>query len=218
MRRSFWIKNNTHPLRVGRVPRPATLLRHPVDCVTASAISLPCADAIHEDLTKKLPAYLGFFEVDCGDPLTLELAANLLIPHCLYQGGSLKWIVPSDQGPNLPADVEWASKLPFSSIEMTSDDPREIRGCHPSAIGETNRKLLNSRGHARHAERMLASLLKNTEGDAEEFEIKFGKEEFGCANVRKLFEYSLNEQHVKRDGTGGPGRAKAYLLNRRPDP
>ena len=37
---------------------------------------------------------------------------------------------------------------------MTTDDPRQIRGCQLSAIGETNRKLLKSRGHTRHAERV----------------------------------------------------------------
>jgi uncharacterized protein DUF6883 len=195
---------------------PAMLLRQPIDCVTGSEIPLSCGDAIHDDLTKRLPAYLGFFEIDCGDPLTLELAANLLIPHCHYQRGTLKWIVPSDQGPDLPADAEWASKLPFSSIEMTTDDPRRIRGSQLSAIGEKNSKLLNSRGRSHHAERVLSSLLDQTEvdKDSQDFEIEFGNAEFGRANVSKLPKYCLNDEHTNADGTPGKGRDKAYLFRR----
>jgi hypothetical protein len=176
------------------------LLRKPIDCVTASEIPLSRGDSIHEDLKKKLPAYLGFFEVDRGDPLALELAANLLIPHCHYQDGTLKWIVPSDQGTDLPADVEWASKLPFSSIEMTVDDPLRISASELSITGQKNAMLLSQRGQQHHAEHVLMSLLHNTETDQEEFEIKFGKEEFGRANVRKLYEYDITVPVVGRNG------------------
>lgn len=195
---------------------PAMLLRQPIDCVTVSAIPLSCGDAINEDLKKKLPAYLGFFEVDCGDPLMLELAANLLIPHCHYQDGSLKWIVPSDQGPGLPADTEWASKLPFSSVEVTTDDPQHIRGRQLSAIGAKNSKLLKGRGRSRHAERVLSSLLDSTEGNKNktDFEIEFGNAEFDRANVSKLPKYCLNDQHTNPDGTPGKGRDKAHLFQR----
>jgi hypothetical protein len=202
--------NRHHNLEVQALP--AMLLSKPIDCVAVSEIPLFCGESIHEDLKNKLPAYLGWFEVDRGDPLALELAANLLIPHCHYQNGTLKWIVPSDHGPDLPADVEFASKLPFSSIEMTVHDPLRISARKLSTMGQKNAKLLNQRAQRHQAEHVLVSLLHNTEADQEEFEIKFKKEEFGRANVRKLYQYSLNEEHTKADGTPGEGRPKARLF------
>lgn len=50
--------------------------------------------------------------------------------------------------------------------------------------------------------------------DATEFKLEFGDEEFGKprADVHKLRDYCLNEQHTKPDGTPGDGRGKAYLF------
>lgn len=99
---------------------------------------------------------------------------------------------------------------------MTTDDPPHIRSHQLSAIGETNCKLLESRGRSQHAERVLSSVLDSTEAneDKTDFEIEFGNAEFGRANVSKLPKYCLNDQHTNRDGTPGKGRDKAHLFRR----
>jgi hypothetical protein len=199
-----------HKLDVQAIP--ATLLRQSIDCVTVSEMPISSGDAIHEVLRKKLTAYVGYFEIDCGDPLTLELALNGLISYCYYESGLLKWIVPLDQGVDLPADVDWAKGLSFSGVEGTIHPPERVPLTELSDIGRKNAKLLSQRAGPEHAGRVLASLLENTKADEKEFEIKFEKEEFGRANVRKLYDYSLNDQHKKADGTPGNGQPKARLF------
>jgi len=205
-----------HHLDVKSLPR--TLLRQPVECITVSDLPAACIDVVHKDLKNKLACYMGSFEVDRGDPLTLELAANGLIPFCQYQDRVLKWIVPFDHDPNVQPDISWARGLPFLSIELTRDDPQRIPSQPLSAVGEKNAQLLRSRSGPKHAEDVLVSLRDNIEDskDTTEFELNFGEEEFGKprANVRKLQDYCLNEQHTKPDGTPGDGRGKAYLFRR----
>jgi hypothetical protein len=72
----------------------STLLRQNVECITVSELSLVCSDAIHGELLNQCPGYLGCFEVDKGDPLALQLAANGLIPFCAYADRTLKWLIP----------------------------------------------------------------------------------------------------------------------------
>ena len=91
---------------------PWTLLRHSVECVTVSELTHTCADAIHIELKQNVAGYMGCFEVDRGDPLALELAANGLIPFCRYLRGILQWIVPFDHDPKLKPDISWAQNLP----------------------------------------------------------------------------------------------------------
>ncbi len=195
---------------------PWTLLRHSVECVTVSELTHTCADAIHIELKQNVAGYMGCFEVDRGDPLALELAANGLIPFCRYLRGILQWIVPFDHDPKLKPDISWAQNLPFSSIELTMNDPERIPAAPLSAVGKRNAHLLETQALPDHAEEVLESLRDSMEKskDATEFMIEFGKEEFDRprADVRKLRGYCLNEQHTKKDGTPGDGRGKAFLF------
>lgn len=193
---------------------PKLLLTKPIDCVTVSDLPLFCSDSIHQNFKESLTAYVGCFEIETGDPLALALAANLLVPLCQYEATSLRWIVPDDHGEGLPADAEWASELPFSSIELTNTDPLEIPADELSKIGEKNITLINSRGKKHHAERVISSLLEHTEGTLEPFEVAFGKAEFRKADVSKLPKYCLNHEHTNPDGTPGKGRDKALLFRR----
>jgi hypothetical protein len=75
------------------------LLIHNVECFTISDVSLTCSNHIHSELQQKCPSYLGCFEVDKGDPLVLELAANGLIPFCEYINETLRWLISFDDNP-----------------------------------------------------------------------------------------------------------------------
>jgi hypothetical protein len=189
-----------------------------VECVTVSDMRLGCADLIHHALKEKLACYLGCFEVDRGDPLALELAANGLIPFCHYENRALKWIVPFDHDGADDTVLSWARQLPFSSIKLTSHDPDRILGEQVSPQGEKSVQLLNGRAHSQHAEDVLIAFRTSLQDskDTTELRIEFGKAEFGNirADVRKLRDYCLNEQHTKPDGTPGDGRGKAYLFRR----
>ncbi len=197
---------------------PWTLLTHPIECVTVSELSHTCADAIHLELRRKVSGYIGCFEVDRGDPLTLELAANGLIPFCRYRGGTLEWIVPFDHDPRVKPDISWTRNLAFLSIELSADDPERIPAQTPSAVGKENAHLLEAQAHPGHAEEVLESLRDSMEKskDTTEFKIEFGQKEFGRprSDVRKLRDYCLNEQHTKKDGSPGDGRGKAFLFRR----
>jgi hypothetical protein len=192
------------------------LLTQAVECVTASDMVLACAEPIHEGLKEKLSCYLGCFEVDRGDPLALEVAANGLIPFCHYQSGALKWIVPFDHDSADTPETSRARKLQFSSVELTSHDPDRIPSEQNSPQGEKSDQLLKGRAHSQHAEDVLVALRNTLQDDKDttEFHLEFGKEEFGRGrvDVRKLRDYRLNEQHTKPDGTPGDGRGKAYLF------
>jgi hypothetical protein len=193
------------------------LLTAPVECVAASDIDLGCASQIHNDLKTKLLSYLGMFEVDRGDPMSLELAANGLIPFCVYKGGDLEWIFPMDDQPSNEFRIPWAEKLPFKAIRITPSDPDVVPREQLSIRGRKNLRLLKQRGHS-HAENVLRAFYDSLRGqnDPAEIQIEFGKEEFGkgYADVRKLRDYCLNDQHTDAKGNPGKGRHKAFMFRR----
>jgi hypothetical protein len=203
-----------HRLEAASLPR--VLLTQSIECVTISDTTLLCADQIHQGMTQELPCYLGCFEVDRGDPLALELAANGLIPFCHYRSRTLEWIVPFDHDTPDSPETAWARKLPFMSVELTTRDPDLILREQISPQGEKSVRLLKGRARSPHAEDVLIAFRNTLQADRNrsEFHLEFGKEEFGKGrvDVRKLCEYCLNEQHNKRDGSPGDGRHKAYLF------
>lgn len=186
-----------------------TLLRQAVECITASELSFQCSDLIHEELLKQCPAYLGCFEVDRGDPLTLQLAANGLIPFCAYDQRTLKWLIPFDEAAAQQAPLSWPEGLDFSHVEFSTETPEHIGLDTLSPVGEENARLLKSRAQPQHAERVLTALRHSLDNDKDRTAVKvsFGKSEFGTAraDVRKLRDYSLNEQHET-------GKHKAHVF------
>jgi hypothetical protein len=188
-----------------------TLLRQNIECITASELSYACSDLIHDELGRECPAYLGCFEVDRGDPLVLELAANGLIPFCFYRDRSLKWLTPFDEYPHQQAPLSWPRGLDFSSVEFSANTPDPIASLALSPAGQESARLLSTRAQPHHAQNVLSALRESLEDskDTSEFKVAFGKAEFGAgrADVRKLRDYSLNEQHPS-------GKHKALLFRK----
>jgi hypothetical protein len=142
---------------------------------------------------------LGCFEVDRGDPLVLELAANGLIPFCFYCDRSLKWLISFDEYPDQHAPLLWAQGLDFGSVEFSTETPEPITSLALSTVGQESARLLSTRAQPQHAQNVLSALrdsLKDSK-DSSEFKVIFGEAEFGAgrAAVRKLRDYCLNEQH-----------------------
>lgn len=188
-----------------------TLLRQTIECITASDLPYECSDLIHNEMTEQCPAYLGCFEVDKGDPLVLELAANGLIPFCTYHGGTLTWVIPYDEHASEQVPPSWAQGLDFKSVEFSTDSPAPIAPTDLSARGEGSDKLLSNRAQPHHAQKVLSALRDSLEDrqDSGDVTVVFGKPEFGTAraDVRKLRDYSLNEQHPT-------GKHKALLFRK----
>jgi hypothetical protein len=187
------------------------LLRQEVECITASELPLACSDRIHAELTKQCPAYLGCFEVDKGDPLALQLAANGLIPFCIYAERTLKWIIPFDESAGEQAPLSWPDGLGFSSVEFSTEATERIELAALSPVGEENARLLKTRAQPHHAEHVLTALRDSLDPgkDGTPVRVSFGESEFGAAHadVRKLRDYSLNEQHET-------GKHKAHVFRR----
>jgi uncharacterized protein DUF6883 len=189
----------------------STLLRQKVECVTASELSLECSNAIHRELLNQCPGYLGCFEVDKGDPLALQLAANGLIPFCIYADRTLKWLIPFDDLPAQQAPLSWPEGLGFAVVEFSTDAPDHIGLSALSPIGEENARLLKTRAQPQHAERVLSALRDrlDEEKGGTAVQVRFGQSEFGAAraDVRKLRDYSLNEEHET-------GKHKAHVFRK----
>jgi hypothetical protein len=189
----------------------STLLRQKVECVTASELSIECSNLIHNELLNHCPAYLGCFEVDKGDPLALQLAANGLIPFCTYADRKLKWLISFDESAAQQAQLSWAEGLAFALVNFSTETPEHIALAPVSPVGEENARLLKTRAQPQHAERVLSalrdSLDNETRGTA--VQVSFSQSEFGaaCADVRKLRDYSLNEQHET-------GKHKAHVFRK----
>jgi len=189
----------------------STLLGQAVECVTASELSLRCSDLIHEDLLNQCPAYLGCFEVDKGDPLTLQLAANGLMTFCTFENRTLKWLVPFEGGSVSHDPLSWPEGLGFARVEFSTETPGYIPLETLSPVGEENERLLQIRAQPQHAEKVLTALRDSLEKDKDHAALKvsFGPSEFGLAraDVRKLRDYSLNDQHEK-------GKHKAQVFQK----
>jgi hypothetical protein len=113
--------------------------------------------------------------------------------------------------------LEWTKGIAFKAIEFIAERPDYIPKEALSASGLKSKKLLETRGKKLHGEKVLSSFyekIENSKDESSEFEIAFKDKEFGqpYADVRKLRDYCLNEEHTKPDGTPGQGRAKAYLF------
>jgi len=190
---------------------PSTLLKQAVECITASELSLNCSDLIHGQLAKRYPAYLGCFEVDRGDPLLLQLAANGLIPFCTYRNRALEWLIPFDESPDEQTPLGWPEGLEFSSVTFSTGRPGDIVLAALSPAGTENARLLNTRAQPHHAENVLIALRETLgkDKDGAAIKVSFGNTEFAGArvDVRKLRDYSLNEQHPK-------GKHKAHLFRK----
>jgi len=152
-----------HRLEAASLPR--VLLTQSIECVTISDTTLLCADQIHQGMTQELPCYLGCFEVDRGDPLALELAANGLIPFCHYRSRTLEWIVPFDHDTPDSPETAWARKLPFMSVELTTRDPDLILREQISPQGEKSVRLLKGRARSPHAEDVLIAFRNTLQAD-----------------------------------------------------
>lgn len=193
------------------------LLVHNMECFTVSDIPLACADRIHSELKIKFSSfYFGCFEVDKGDPLVLELAANGLIPFCEYDNQVLRWFISFDENPG-DYKLEWTRDINFKAVEFTTEQPDYIPEAEPSDAGVKSMQLLKTRGRKLHGERVLSKVyekLESGKAESSEFRIEFKEREFGApyADIRKLKDYCLNEEHTNPDGTPGKGRAKAYLF------
>jgi hypothetical protein len=195
------------------------LLIHNIECFTISDIPLSCSDHIHSEFQAKCSAsYFGCFEVDKGDPLVLELAANGLIPFCEYSNQVLRWLISFDENP-ADYNLEWAKDITFKAIEFITEHPDDIPEEKLSESGAKSMRLSETRGRKLHGERVLSKLYEQLESrrdEPDEFKIEFKERELGkpYADVRKLRDYCLNEEHTNPDGTPGKGRAKAYLFRR----
>jgi hypothetical protein len=192
------------------------LLVHNIECFTISDISLACSDLIQTELQTRCSSYFGCFEVDKGDPLVLELAANGLIPFCEYDNQVLRWVISFDDDP-ADYNLEWAKDIDFKAIEFITKAPDYITDEKLSNSGVESMRVLGTRGQKLHGEKVLSKIyekLESRKSESDEFEIAFKEKEFGVpfADVRKLRDYCLNEEHTNPDGTPGKGRAKAYLF------
>jgi hypothetical protein len=187
------------------------LLREKIDCITVSEMSAECGELVHAEFQKESSAYLGCFEVDRGDPLVLELAANGLIPFCSYTGGTLKWLIPWGDRPEDQAPLSWPTGLRFGKVEFSTETPAPIQSAPSSTVGTENARLLSSRAQPKHAQNVLTALRDSLEAskDSTEVAVSFGESEFGRgrSDVRKLRDYSLNEQHPQ-------GKHKALLFRK----
>src|SRR5260370_39640288 len=105
---------------------PSMLMKLAVECITSSELSITCSDLIHREITKQCPAYLGCFEVDKGDPLLLQLAANGLTPFCSYRNRALEWLIPFDERPEEQTPLSWPAGLQFSSVTFSTERPGYI--------------------------------------------------------------------------------------------
>ena len=188
-----------------------TLLRQKVECITVSELPLACSDRIHAELSKQCRPYLGCFEVDKGDPLALQLASNGLIPFCTYGDRTLKWLIPFDESAGEQAPLSWPDGLGFSSVEFSTEALERIALAALSPVGEENARLLKTRAQPQHAENVLSALRDSldTSKDGAPVKVSFGESEFGAAHadVRKLRDYSLNEQHET-------GKHKAHVFRK----
>jgi hypothetical protein len=178
-----------------------TLLQVPVEAIAVSELSIDLTEHITQRISAGFHAYLGWFEVDRGDPMMLTLAANGLIPFCTYDKGVLNWVVPFDHDPSENAETSWAEELGFAVIGWTTETLEYLPREPLSAGGAVSTKLLQTRGRPQHAEKVLEGLREGlgTSEDVPEITVEFGQEEFGEArvDVRKIRGYCLNDQHEK---------------------
>jgi hypothetical protein len=186
-----------------------TLMSVPVESVTVSELPIRSARRVNKALEGIYSSYLGCFEVDRGDPLMLTLAANGLIPFCIYDKGILNWVVPFDHSPEDEVEISWTEGLGLDGVRFITETPGYLANEPLSAGGQLSTKLLKSRARPKHAEEVLRALRDKLEAakDGEEFSIKFGREEFSNprVDVRKIRDYCLNEGHIK-------GKHKAVLF------
>ncbi|HEX4005506.1 MAG TPA: hypothetical protein VHX60_04995 [Acidobacteriaceae bacterium] len=186
-----------------------TLLQVPVEAIAASELPIDLTEHITQRISADFPGYLGWFEVDRGDPLMLTLAANGLIPFCTYDDGILNWVVPFDHDPAEKAEISWAEGLGFAAVRWTTETPEYLPEEPLSEGGAASTKLLQTRGRPQHAEKVLRALQEglDTASGGPEITVEFGREEFGepRVDVRKTRDYCLNDQHEK-------GKHKALLF------
>lgn len=185
----FWSSINVHDLTWA-------LLTHNVECIMVSDLDMGVRDVINSCLRNN-SAYLGGFEIDCGNPVMLRLTAGLLPAYYRFRDGVLQVIDEYGEDESLP---EWANDLPFRAVGVSREPAAIIPQDKVSQRGKKSVRLISERGKPAHFENVLTALLdkwnKDRSSTAEEA-IRFGAPEKGLpiVDVRKLTEYALNDKH-----------------------
>ncbi len=176
---------------------PIILLTHNIECVTISDLDESTGEMLHQALG--VPGYLGCFEVDLGNPVLLQLVFKLLPPYYRYVARKLQ-VLHSPWEDDCHG-AEWAEGLSLESVEISREPPTVIETHGLSEHGKRSLKLISERAQATHSELVLSALLDQWHSSASpndvEEEVRFRSAEKGVpiADVRKLRDYALNEEH-----------------------